>query len=154
MVKTKTGLKVKCLRSDNGGEYINGRFSEYYVAQGIRMEKIIPRTPQQNGVAKRMNKTLNERTRSMKLHVGLPKIFWADAVSTATYLINQRPSVPMKFRLPEEVWSGKEVKFSNLKVFGCVSFVHINFDARSKLNAKSKICFFIGYGDEKFGYRF
>ena len=52
------------------------------------MEKIIPRTPQQNGVAKRMNKTLNERTRSMKLHAGLPKIFWADAVSTATYLIN------------------------------------------------------------------
>ena len=118
MVKIETGLKVKCLRSDNGGEYINGRFSEYYVAQGIRMEKIIPRTPQQNGVAKRMNKTLNERTRSMKLYAGLPKILWADAVSTATYLINQRPSVPMKFRLPEEVWSSKEVKFSHLKVFG------------------------------------
>ena len=46
MVKIETGLKVKCLRSDNGGEYINGRFSEYCVAQGIRMEKIIPRTPQ------------------------------------------------------------------------------------------------------------
>ena len=101
-----------------------------------------------------MNKTLNERTRSMKLHVGLSKIFWADAVSTATYLINQRPSVPMEFRLPEEVWSGKEVKFSHLKVFGCVCYVHIDSDARSKLDAKSKICFFIGYGDEKFGYRF
>ena len=101
-----------------------------------------------------MNRTFNERTRSMKLHAGIPKIFVADAVSTATYLINQRPSVPMKFRLPEEVWSSKEVKFSHLKVSGCVSFVHIDFDARSKLDAKSKICFFIGYGDEKFGYRF
>ena len=60
----------------------------------------------------------------------------------------------MEFRLPEEVWSGKEVKFSHLKVFGCVFYVHIDFDARSKLDAKSKICFFIGYGDEKFGYRF
>ena len=48
----------------------------------------------------------------------------------------------MEFRLPEEVWSGKEVKFSHLKVFGCVSYVHIDFDACSKLNAKSKICFF------------
>nr|CAN80991.1 hypothetical protein VITISV_021529 [Vitis vinifera] len=57
-------------------------------------------------------------------------------------------------RLPEEVWSGKEVKFSHLKVFCCVSYVHIDSNARSKLDAKSKICFFIGYGDEKFGYRF
>ena len=60
----------------------------------------------------------------------------------------------MEFRLPKEVWSGKEVKFSHLKVFGCASYVHIDFDAHSKLDAKSKICFFIGYGDEKFGYRF
>ena len=60
----------------------------------------------------------------------------------------------MEFRLPEEVWSGKEVKFSHLKVFGCVSYVYIDSDARSKLDTKSKICFFIGYGDETFGYRF
>uniref|UniRef100_A0A7N2MUY1 Retrovirus-related Pol polyprotein from transposon TNT 1-94 n=1 Tax=Quercus lobata TaxID=97700 RepID=A0A7N2MUY1_QUELO len=154
MVETETGLKVKCLRSDNGGEYIDGGFSEYCAAQGIRMEKTIPGTPQQNGVAERMNRTLNERARSMRLHSGLPKTFWADAVSTAAYLINRGPSVPMEFRLPEEVWSGKEVKFSHLKVFGSVSYVHIDSDARSKLDAKSKICFFIGYGDEKFGYRF
>ena len=60
----------------------------------------------------------------------------------------------MKFRFPKEVWSSKEVKFSHLKVFCCVSYVHIDSDAYSKLNAKSKICFYIGYGDEKFGYRF
>ena len=60
----------------------------------------------------------------------------------------------MEFRLPEEIWSGKEVKFSHLKVFGCVAYVHIDSDAHSKLDAKSKTCFFIGYGDEKFGYRF
>ncbi|RVW93766.1 Retrovirus-related Pol polyprotein from transposon TNT 1-94 [Vitis vinifera] len=125
IVETKIGLKVKCLRSDNGGEYIDGGFSEYCAAQGIRMEKTIPGTPQQNGVAERMNRTLNEHAR-----------------------------IPMEFRLLEEIWSGKEVKFSHLKVFGCVSYVHIDSHARSKLDAKSKICFFIGYGDKKFGYRF
>ncbi|RVW98316.1 Retrovirus-related Pol polyprotein from transposon TNT 1-94 [Vitis vinifera] len=46
MVEIETGLKVKCLRSDNGEEYIDGGFSEYYAAQGIRMEKTIPGTPQ------------------------------------------------------------------------------------------------------------
>ena len=47
-----------------------------------------PWTPQQNGVAERMNKTLNEHAKSMRLHAELPKTFWADAVSTAAYLIN------------------------------------------------------------------
>ena len=88
MVETETDFKVKCLRSDNGGEYIDGRFSEYCAAQGIRMEKTIPGTPQQNGVAECMNKTLNERARSMSLHAGLPKTFWVNAVSTEAYLIN------------------------------------------------------------------
>ena len=88
MVEIETNLKVKCLRSDNGGEYIDGGFSEYCVAQGIRMEKTIPGTPQQNSVAEHMNRTLNEHAKSMRLHAGLPKTFWADAVSTAAYLIN------------------------------------------------------------------
>ena len=88
MVETESGLKVKCLRSDNGGEYIDGGFSEYHAAQGIRMEKTIPGTPQQNDVAERMNRTLIERARSMRLHARLLKTFWADAISTAAYLIN------------------------------------------------------------------
>ena len=132
MVETETDLKVKFLRSNNGGEYINGGFNEYCAAHGIRMEKTILGTPQQNGVAERMNRTFNECTRSMRLHVGLPKTFWVDAVSTAVYLLNQGPSVSMEFRIPEEVWSGKEVKFSHLKVFGCISYIRIDSDARSK----------------------
>ena len=102
--------------------------------------------------AEHMNKTLNERARSMRLHAGLPKTSWADVIIHVAYLINCGPSIPMEFRLPEEIWSGKEVKFSHLKVFCCVSYVHIDSVAHSKLDAKSKICFFIDYGDEKFGY--
>ncbi|KAL6333534.1 hypothetical protein AAG906_028719 [Vitis piasezkii] len=83
--------------------------SRYYITfiddsskKGMRMEKTIPGTPQQNGVVECMNRTLNECARSMRLHVGLPKTFWADVVSTTAYLINRGPSVPMEFRLPEE----------------------------------------------------
>ena len=53
----ETGLKVKCLRLDNRGEYIDGGFSEYCTAQGIKMEKTILGTPHQNGVAERMNRS-------------------------------------------------------------------------------------------------
>ena len=82
MVETETCLKVKCLRSDNEGEYIDGGFNEYYATHGIRIKKTIPRTPQQNSVAERI-RTLNEHARSMRLHAGLSKTFWADAVSNA-----------------------------------------------------------------------
>ena len=75
MVETETGLKVKCLRSDNGGEYIDGGFSEYCVAHGIRMEKTISGTLQQNDVVECMNRTPNEHARSMMLHAALPKTF-------------------------------------------------------------------------------
>ena len=88
MVETETSLKVKYLRLDNGGEYIDGGFSAYYAAQRIKMEKTIPETLQQNGVVERLNRTLNEHARSMRLHAKLPKTFWADAVNTTAYLIN------------------------------------------------------------------
>ena len=99
MVETETSLKVKCLRLDNGGEYIDKGFNEYCVAQGIRMEKTIPGTPQQNGVAECMNRTLNERARRMRLHARLPKTLWANVVSIVAYLINRGLSVPMEVKL-------------------------------------------------------
>jgi transposase InsO family protein len=91
------------LRSDNGGEYIDEGFKEYCDVNGIRMEKTVPGTPQQNDIAERMNRTINERARSMRLHSRLPHTFWADAVHTAFYLINRGLSFPLEFRLPKEV---------------------------------------------------
>ena len=154
MVENETGLKIKRLRSDNGGEYRDSRFREFCSNSGIKMEKTVPMTPQHNGVAERMNRTLNERARSMRLHAGLPKMLWAEAVNTAAYLINRGPSVPLDGGIPEEVWSGKEVNISHLRVFGCISYVHIDSAERSKLDAKSNKCVFVGYGGDEFGYRF
>ena len=74
MVETETGLKVKCLRLDNGREYIDGGFSEFCVVHRIRMEKTILGTPQQNGVAERMNRTLNECARSMSCMLDYQKL--------------------------------------------------------------------------------
>ena len=154
MVENETGLKIKRVRSDNGGEYRDNRFREFCANNGIKMEKTVPMTPQHNGVAERMNRTLNERARSMRIHAGLPKMFWAEAVNTAAYLINRGPSIPLDGKIPEEVWSIKEVNLSHLRVFGCISYVHIDSTERSKLDAKSNKCVFVGYGADEFGYRF
>jgi hypothetical protein len=143
---------LKCLRSDNGGEYCSKEFDDYCSYHGIRRENIVPRTPQENGVSERMNRTIMECARSMRLHAGLPLQFWVDVVDTIVYLIKRGTSSSLDSRIPEEEWTGKKVNCSFLKTFGCEAFVHIDKENRTKLEAKSKKCTFIGYGVNDFGY--
>ena len=110
-------------------------------------------TPQQNGIAEWMNRTLTERARSMRIHACLPKYFWADTVHTTTYLINHGPSSSLNFGIPKEVWSGKEITLLHLCVFGCMSYVHISDHVRDKLDVKSQKCTFTVYGIDEFDYR-
>ncbi|KAE8705429.1 hypothetical protein F3Y22_tig00110429pilonHSYRG01213 [Hibiscus syriacus] len=121
--------------------------SLYYVT-------FIDDSTRKNDVVERMNKTLNERARSMRIHASLPKLLWAEAINTIAYLINREPSVPLDGGIPEEVWSIKEINLSHLRVFGCISYVHINSPERNKLDAKSNKCIFVGYGGDEFDYQF
>ena len=90
----------------------------------------------------------------MKIHAGLPKTFWVDTINTIVYLINKEPLVPLDCTIPYLVWSSKKVYLPFSKVFTCLFYVHIYVVAISKLDLKSNKCFFIGYGDTKFGYHF
>ena len=75
-------------------------------------------------------------------------------MNTAAYLINRGSSVPLKFKLLEEVWTRKEFKYSHLRTFGCTTYVHVDLEKRDKLDAKAVKCYFIGYDSDMFGYRF
>ena len=92
MVERSTGKKLKAIRTDNGGEFTSGKFKAHLKAEGVCHELTIPRNPEQNGVAERMNRTLVEATRSMLFNANLPHKFWAEALSTATYLRNRSPT--------------------------------------------------------------
>ena len=72
LVVNETGKRLKCLRSDNGGEYCSKEFDSHCSHNGIRRENTIPRTPQENGVSERMNKMIMESARCMRLHAGFP----------------------------------------------------------------------------------
>jgi hypothetical protein len=152
LVENETGKRLKCLGSDNGGEYCNMDFDDYCSYHGIHRENTIPRRPQENGVSERMNMTIMEHARSMRLHAGFPLQFWEDAIDTVVYLIKKGPSISLDGRIPEEAWIGKKVNYSFLKTFGCEAFVHIDKENRIKLEAKSKKCTFIGYCVNDFGY--
>lgn len=89
----------------------------------------------------------------MLSNFGLEKNFWAEAVKTACYLINRSPTTALDGDIPEEIWTGKNLNYSHLKIFGCEEFVHIPKENRTKLDDKSMKCIFLGYADEDFGYR-
>ena len=83
-------------------------------------------------------------------NAGLGKEFWAEAVNTATLLVNRSPCTAIECKTPEEVWSSKPVDYSNLKVFGCPAYAHVN---EGKLEPRAKKCIFLGYGSGVKGYR-
>ena len=106
----ETRKRLKCLKFDNGGEYCSNKFDSYCSHSGIHREKIVPRTPQQNGVSKRINKTIMERARCMRLHARFPLQLWANVLNNDVYLINIGPSSALDGGIPEEAWIGKQVK--------------------------------------------
>ncbi|KAH9706497.1 hypothetical protein KPL70_012225 [Citrus sinensis] len=152
-VELESGKKIKCLRTDNGGEYTDGEFLAFCKQEGIQRQFTVAYTPQQNGVAERMNRTLTERIRAMLRTAGLPNSFWAEAAKTACYIVNRSPSTAIGLKTAMEMWTGKPADYSYLHAFGCPVYVMYNAQERTKLDAKSRRCIFLGYADGVKGYR-
>ena len=153
MVERSTERKVKTLRSDNGGEYISNEFKNYLKAEGITHQNTVRKTPEQNGVAERMNRTLQEAMRSMLFESNLPKRFWAEALSTSTYLRNRSPTRAVLEMTPYEAFTNQKPDVDHLKVFGCRAYAHVPKDERKKLDSKVRESIFLGYGTNVKGYR-
>ena len=106
LVENMYDKKIKVFRTDNGGEYTSAEFESYLREEGIRHEKTCPKTPGQNGVVERMNRTVVEAVRCMLSDSKLPKTFWAEALSTAVYVRNRSPTVALKDMTPYEALNG------------------------------------------------
>ena len=91
-VKNQFAVTIRCIRSDNGTEFTQGKCANLFSKEGIIHQKSAPYTPQQNGRVERKHKHLIETARSLRIHAGLPIKFWGECVSIACYLINRLPS--------------------------------------------------------------
>ena len=97
MVERLTGLKIKFFHSDRGGEFMSHEFTKFLEEQGITRETSALRTPQQNGVAERMNQTLVNGAQSLLRHSGMSKGFWAEAINVAAHVLNRAPRKGVTF---------------------------------------------------------
>lgn len=103
-------------------------------------------------MTERSNRTVVEKTRCLLVDAGLPKKFWAEACSTAVYLINRSSAKRLLDKTPQEIWSGKRPDLSHLKVFDCRALTHIPKELRHKWDEKAKSCLFLGYLEHTKGY--
>jgi transposase InsO family protein len=153
MVEKEKGVSIKWLRSDGGGKYFSNEFSEYLKEQRIQRKYSCSYSPQQNGVIERKNRHIAKVARAMLNEKNLPNYFWVEAVATAIYIMNRIPTTKIHGMTPEEKFTSKKLDVSHLKVFGCITYVHIPDEKRSKLDPKTEKCIFIGYSLEQKGYR-
>jgi hypothetical protein len=153
VIETQTGRKVKTLRSDNGTEYVNNKMKQQMQKKGIIHQKSVIYSPQQNGTAERMNRTLIEKAKCLLFDAGLPKKFWAEAVNQSAFLIN-KIIASATGKTPDEIFFGRNhMKLSDLKLFGSKVTVHVPKEKRKKLDQKAEEMIFIGYDNESPGYR-
>ena len=152
MLETQSGERVCIVRSDNGGEYISVRLANYFKGKGIVHQFTAPYTPQQNGAAERLNRTIVEKVRAMLSDAELPRHFWAEAAMTANY-VRLRSPVSGRVQTPWELFYGSKPDVSMLRVFGSTAYVHVPQEKRKKLDQVSQHGVFVGYQENTKGWR-
>ncbi|GJT58743.1 retrovirus-related pol polyprotein from transposon TNT 1-94 [Tanacetum coccineum] len=144
---------VRFIRTDNGTEFVNQVMSEYYEGVGIFHQKSVPRTPQQNGVVERRNRTLVEAARTMMIFSKAPMFLWAEAVATACYTQNRSLIHTRHNKTPYELVHDKKPDLTFFRVFGALCYPTNDSEDLGKFQAKADIGIFVGYAPSRKGYR-
>ncbi|GJS63505.1 putative ribonuclease H-like domain-containing protein [Tanacetum coccineum] len=143
--KNQLDHKVKVIRCDNGTEFKNSIMNQFCEMKGIKREFSVARTPQQNGVAERKNRTLIEAARTMLVDSKLPTTFWAEAVNTACYVLNRVLVIKPHNKTPYELIRGRPPLIDFMKPFGCPVTILNTRDHLGKFDGKADEGYFVGY---------
>ena len=121
---TQHNAVVKVLHSDRSGEYLGKEFVMYLKAAGMKQTLTVHDTPQHNGIAEHLNRTLLEKVRAMLHKSSLPCILWGEAVCHAIWLKNHMPMKALDGRMPLKAATGQKPDLSRVHVWGSCIWVH------------------------------
>ena len=133
IIQNKKNLKIVFIRSDHGGEFENKNFESFCDEHDAEHNFFAPRTPQQNGVVERKNRSLEKIARTLLNDMFLSKYFWAEAINTSCYIMNRALIRPILKKTLYELYNGRKPNISHLHVFGCKCFVLSNDKKKKKL---------------------
>lgn len=152
-VSTQFQLPLLALQTDNGREFDNHALRSHLTAHGAVLRLLCPYTSSQNGKAERIIRTMNDCIRSLLCQANMPDTFWVEALSTATYLLNQRPCQTSGTLTPFQLLLGITPDYSHLRVFGCLCYPNQTSTAAHKLSCRSTPYVLLGYPADHRGYR-
>ena len=112
-----------------------------------------PYNPQKNGVAERKNRTIMEVAREMLHDQDLPMHLWVEAARIVMYVHNRTLDRVLETKTLEETSFGEKPKFSHVRIFGCLVYIHIPKEKRTKLYSLGKKGIFVGYSENLKAYR-
>nr|GEZ76221.1 retrovirus-related Pol polyprotein from transposon TNT 1-94 [Tanacetum cinerariifolium] len=146
-------LQVQRVRTDNGTEFKNKTLAKFFDEVGITQQFSAARTPQQNGVVERRNRTLVEAARTMHTFTNLPSFLWVEAIATGCFTQN-RLIIHKRFdKTPYELMNNRKPNIKFFRVFGCRCYLLNDYEDVEKLKAKGDIGVFVGYSKESAAFR-
>jgi hypothetical protein len=148
-VEAETGQSLYAVRMDNAGE-LRALESHY---PRVKFEYTVPYTPEENGVAERLNRTIITAVRAMLIEAKLPHNFWNLAAEAASYIRNRAPVAGIGWKTPEELYSGNKPDVKHMRIWGSKCYVHIPQQLRNKLDPVAWTGIFVGYEPTARHYR-
>ncbi|GJV38610.1 retrovirus-related pol polyprotein from transposon TNT 1-94 [Tanacetum coccineum] len=153
MIQRNLQAQVISVRTDRGTEFLNKTLHAYFKEEGIEHQTSTPRTPEQNGVVERRNRTLVEAARTMLSASKLPLSFWAEAVATACYTQNRSIIISTYGKTAYHIINDRKPSIKHLHIFGCICYITRDGENLDKMKEKGDPCVMVGYSTQSKGYR-
>ncbi|GJW25778.1 retrovirus-related pol polyprotein from transposon TNT 1-94 [Tanacetum coccineum] len=153
MIQRNLQAPVISVRTDRGTEFLNKTLNAFFKEEGIEHQTSTPRTPEQNGVVKRRNRTLVEAARTMLSASKLPVFFWAEAIATACYTQNRSIIILTHEKMAYHIINDRKPSIKHLHIFCCTCYLTRDGENLDKMKEKGDPCILVGYSTQSKGYR-
>ncbi|GJY72322.1 retrovirus-related pol polyprotein from transposon TNT 1-94 [Tanacetum coccineum] len=151
MIQRNLQASVISVRTDRGTEFLNKTLNAFFKEEGIEHQTSTPRTPEQNGVVEKRNRTLVEAARTMLSASKLPLFFWAEAIATACYTQNRSIIILTHEKTPYHIINDRKPSIKHLHIFGCICYLTRDGDNLDKMKEKGDPCILVGYSTQSKG---
>nr|GFB94189.1 putative ribonuclease H-like domain-containing protein [Tanacetum cinerariifolium] len=153
LVQRGLQAQVKIVRTDKGTEFLNQTLYAYFAAEGILNQTSVARTPEQNRVVERRNRTLVEAARIMLSAAKVPLFFWAEAIATTCFTQNRSLVIPRHEKPPYHIINDQKPSVKFFHIFGSLCYIIRDGENLDKMKEKGDACIFVGYSTQSRAYR-
>nr|GEV38584.1 retrovirus-related Pol polyprotein from transposon TNT 1-94 [Tanacetum cinerariifolium] len=153
MIQRNLQAPVITVRTDRGTEFLNKTLHAFFIEEGIEHQTSTARTPEQNDIVERRNRTLVEASRTMLSASKLPLFFWVEVIATACYTQNRSIIIPTHDKTAYHIINDRKPSIKHLHIFSCICYLTRDGENLDKMKEKGDPCILVGYSTQSKGYR-